>query len=351
MLQVHRNAFLNGSTIRVGVIGLGYWGPNLVRVFESNPGSAVVGVTDIDESRSIAITHRYPSVDPFAGTDELLASHVDAVVIATPLASHFPLALQALQRGKHVLVEKPFTATAAQAEILVAEADKRGLTLMVDHTFVYNPAVARLQEMIQEGHLGDLLYLDSRRINLGLFRSDADVVWDLAVHDLSILDFLIGKHPTAVSAVGAAHIDGHKNNTAFITLQYADQFVAHIDVNWLSPVKVRQMLVGGSQRMVIYDDLAPDNRLRVYDCGVNGLSADDPDYCRRVEYRFGDMWAPHISSVEPLTVLAAHFTDCIRHGAPPRSDGRSGLRIARLLEATTKSLRQGGAPVTLKTET
>lgn len=347
MHQAQNLSTTHARTLRIGVVGLGYWGPNLVRVFAENAGATVVGVADTVPARCRALSAQYPGVQTFTSAEALIGSDLDAVVIATPLATHYPLALAALRSGKHVLVEKPFTASAQQAEFLAQEARRLGLTLMVDHTFVYNPAVTRLAEMIGEGHLGDLLYFDSRRINLGLFRPDSDVIWDLAVHDLSILDFLVDATPSAVSAVGAAHIAGHRNNTAFVTLQYPNQFVAHIDVNWLSPVKVRQLLVGGSRKMVIYDDLAGDNRLRVYDCGVDGLAPDDPDYQRRVEYRIGDMWAPRIASREPLADLATHFVACITDGAEPRTGADSAIRIARILEAATKSLGLGGAPVRL----
>jgi len=252
-----------------------------------------------------------------------------------------------LRAGKHVLVEKPFTATADQARILIADAQNRGRTLMVDHTFVYNPSVKLLGKMIAENHLGDLLYFDSRRINLGVFQPDADVIWDLAVHDFSILDYLVAQPPSAVSAVGAAHIDGHPNNTAFITLQYPSQFVAHIDVNWLSPVKVRQTLIGGNRRMVIYDDLSRDNPVKVYDCGAEGIHGEDSTYTRRIDYRFGDMWAPHVPAAEPLAGLAAHFLECIAGRGVPKSGGDAGLRIVRILEAASESVRRDGAPVSL----
>ncbi len=347
MHQTRNLSTARTRSLRIGVVGLGYWGPNLVRVFAENPGATVVGVADTVPTRCQTLTAKYSGVRSFATAEALIGSDLDAVVIATPLATHYPLALAALRSGKHVLVEKPFTASAQQAEFLATEARRLGLTLMVDHTFVYNPAVTRLAEMIGAGQLGDLLYFDSRRINLGLFRPDSDVIWDLAVHDLSILDFLVDATPSAVSAVGAAHIAGHRNNTAFVTLQYPNQFVAHIDVNWLSPVKVRQLLVGGSRKMVIYDDLAADNRLRVYDCGVDGLAPDDPDYQRRVEYRVGDMWAPRITAREPLADMAAHFVACITGGAEPRTGAESAIRITRILEAATQSLGQGGTPVSL----
>jgi predicted dehydrogenase len=334
--------------LRVAVIGLGYWGPKLVRVFQADRRSLVTAVADVNIDHASAIKELYPSVEIYgSAADLILSGRADAVAIATPLESHFAIALQALNAGMHVFVEKPFTASPSEAEMLIAEADKRGLTILVDHTFVYHPAVVRLIELVKKDALGELLYFDSRRINLGLFRPDSDVVWDLAVHDLSILDSLLDDAPVSISAIGAAHIEGHPHNTAFITLQYANKFVAHVGVNWMSPVKVRQLLVGGSKKMVIYDDLTVENRLRIYDCGVEGLNASDPEYLRRVEYRVGDMWAPQISSSEPLAEAASHFIDCIKGAAVPRSDGAAGLRVVRLLDAASKSLHQGGAPVRL----
>jgi predicted dehydrogenase len=281
----------------------------------------------------------------FTCGSELIASGIDAVVIAAPLREHYTLAVEALNAGKHVLVEKPFTASSEQAQDLIRLGQEKNLVVMVDHTFVYNPAVLLLADLIKKSELGDLLYFDSRRINLGLFRPDADVVWDLAVHDLAILDYLVGVRPSVISAVGAAHLDGLPNNTAFVTLQYPNQFVAHIDVNWLSPVKVRQLLIGGSRKMVIYDDLAVENRVRVYDCGADGLYGQDPDYRKRIDYRFGDMWAPHIAAKEPLAELAAHFGDCITGRAQPRSGADAGLRVVRMLEIASLSQRMGGAPL------
>ena len=307
-------------------------------------------MADFRADRCDRLRVRYPTIHSFATADELIGSDVQAVVIATPLAHHFPIALRALQAGKHVLIEKPFTSTAAEAQILIDEAAKRKLTLLVDHTFVYNPAVSKLRDLITSGELGELLYFDSQRINLGLFQSDSDVVWDLAVHDLAILHHLTGDIPVSVAAVGAVHLEGHPVNTAFITMQYARRFIAHVNVNWLSPVKVRQLIVGGSKRMVIYDDLGPGNKIRVYDCGAEGLAADDPDYRRRVDYRFGDMWAPHVDPAEPLGRLATHFVACIEKRAEPLSGGDAGLHVVRLLEAAKASIEKSGTPVPFATE-
>jgi predicted dehydrogenase len=331
--------------LKVGVIGLGYWGPNLVRVFSASKRSTVTAVADTRSDRRARVKDQYPHILVLDSADDLIGEDIDAVVIATPLRDHYTLASKALAAGKHILVEKPFVATSAQAATINRMAREAGRVVMVDHTFVYNPAVNFLERLIGRKELGDLLYFDSRRINLGLFQPDSDVVWDLAVHDLAILDCLVGTTPSVITAVGAAHLDGHPHNTAFITLQYPSQFVAHIDVNWLSPVKVRQMLIGGSKRMVIYDDLALENRLRVYDCGADGLNSEDASYRKRVDYRVGDMWAPHIPNVEPLAELASHFIDCIYGLAEPRSGGDAGLRIVKLLEGATESLRLGGVPV------
>jgi predicted dehydrogenase len=337
-----------GHVIKIGIVGLGYWGPNLVRVFMEQGAGGQVRVTaaaDANEARRQIIHAKYPALQLFNDAHALIKSDVDAVVVATPLAHHFPIALAALQAGKHVLVEKPLTPTSAEAETLIAEAHQRGLTLMVDHTFVYNPAVVRLREMIARGDLGELLYFDSQRINLGLFQPDTDVMWDLAVHDMAILDYLHGATPTSVSAIGVAHLAGHPENTAFITMQYPTKFIAHINVNWLSPVKIRQLLIGGSRRMVVYDDMAPGNKLRIYDAGAERLTEDDPQYLRRVEYRLGDMLAPYVSDAEPLATLAAHFIKCIQGKETPRSGGDAGLRIVRLLEAATESVRKNGLPI------
>lgn len=333
--------------IRVGVVGLGYWGPNLVRVFSENAATKVVAVADFRDDRRSKIEMRYPTVRGFKTADEMFDAGVDAVVIATPLAQHFPLALAALKAGKHVLVEKPFTATTEQADQLISESERRGLTLMVDHTFVYNPVVMHLREMISAGDLGDLLYFDSQRINLGLFQPDSDVIWDLAVHDLAILDYLVDYTPSSVSAVGAAHLDGYPENTAFMTLQYQARFIAHINVNWLSPVKVRQILISGSRRMVVYDDLAQGAKLRVFDCGAEKLAADDPGYMRRVEYRFGDMLAPYIPHSEPLANLANHFVRCIEGREKPRTGGIAGRRVIETLDAAGRSIKGRGAPISL----
>jgi predicted dehydrogenase len=280
----------------------------------------------------------------------LLDPEIDAVAIATPVSSHFRLAMQALEAGKHVLVEKPLALNSEQASILVEEAERRGLVLMVDHTFVYHGAVQRIRDLVRSGHLGRLHYFDSTRVNLGLFQRDVDVLWDLAVHDLSIMDYVLEKTPTAVAATGAAHVPGRPVNIAYLTCFFEDSLIAHINVNWLAPVKVRRTLLGGDRQMIVYDDLEPSEKVKVYDRGItlgSGPAGPDGPYEMLVGYRTGDMWAPKVSSTEALSVETQHFVECVVEGKSPITDGRAGLRIVRILEAATASLRQGGCPVQL----
>ena len=266
-------------TVRFGVIGYGYWGPNIVRNIAETPGARLVAVCDLDSGRRALVERRFPGVRAESDAAALVAaSDIDAVAIATPVASHFPLALAALQAGKHVLVEKPMTATAEQARILIDEAERRGLTLMVDHTFCYTGAVTRIKELVDRGELGDLYYYDSLRVNLGLFQHDVNVIWDLAVHDLSILDFIAPHQPVAVSAVGMSHVTGAPENIAYITVFYDTDFIAHVNVNWLAPVKVRKTLLGGSQKMVVYDDLEPSEKVKVYDKGITTTPSTEQIY-------------------------------------------------------------------------
>jgi predicted dehydrogenase len=332
--------------IRVAVIGYGYWGPNLVRNFNQTDGAAVVAVCDRSDERRWAVERLYPAVRTYAEVDDVLAAQdVDAVAIATPVSTHFDLAMRALAAGKHVLVEKPMTSTVAEAETLVAEADDRGLTLMVDHTFVYTSAVRKIRDLITDGGLGELYYYDSVRVNLGLFQHDVSVLWDLAVHDLSIMDFLLDRTPTHVSAVGMSHVHGEPINMAYLTCHFDDRLIAHFHVNWLAPVKVRQTMICGSERMVVFDDIETSEKVKVYDKGiiVGDRRADLVE--RHVGYRTGDMWAPRLDTVEALGVEAAHFVDCVTNGTRPCTDGQAGLRVVRILEAATKSLADRGTPV------
>lgn len=336
------------STIGIGVIGYGYWGPNLVRNFAEAPGARVVAVSDLRQQRLDEIHGRYPAITTTTDYRDLLRDPlIDAVVIATPVSSHFPLAMEALQAGKHVFVEKPLAASVAEGEQLLETAARCGRLLMVDHTFVYTSAVRKIKELVNSGRLGRLYYYDSVRVNLGLVQQDVNVLWDLAVHDLSIMDYVLGRQPYAVAATGATHIPGKPVNTAYLTCFFAENVLAHFHVNWLAPVKIRRTLIGGDCQMIVYDDLEPSEKIKVYDKGItldDGSGAQD----LRVGYRSGDMWAPHLGLTEALKVEAQHFIECIERGLTPDTDGAAGLRVVRILEAATESLMQGGRPIGLR---
>jgi predicted dehydrogenase len=334
--------------ITVGVIGYGYWGPNLVRNFSEAPGGRVGFVTDIRAERLPQITARYPGMKVSVDSRDLLRDPaVDAVVVATPVSTHFDLAMAALRAGKHVLVEKPMTATSDQSLALIDEAEKRGLVLMVDHTFVYTNAVRKIRELTQGGDLGDIYYYDSVRINLGLFQHDVNVLWDLAVHDLSIMDFVLGQTPVSVSATGLAHVSGQPENIAYMTMFFEGRLIAHVHVNWLAPVKVRRTLLGGSRRMIVFDDLEASEKIKVYDRGISVNPSQENVYQMLIGYRAGDMWAPQLGVTEALQTEARHFIDCIANRKRPITDGHAGLRVVRLLEAATHSMSNHGRLVPL----
>jgi predicted dehydrogenase len=334
--------------IRIGVIGYGYWGPNLVRNFAETPGAEVRAVCDLRAERRALLRTRYPGLQTPAEPDSIMADpDIDAVVIATPVSTHHDLALLALRAGKHVLVEKPLASTSEEGRRMVDEADQRQRVLMVDHTFVYTGAVRRMRELIDDGSLGEIYYYDSVRVNLGMFQHDVSVLWDLAVHDLSIMDYLLIGRPVAVSATGMSHLPGQPENVAYLTLFFADRRVAHIHVNWLAPVKVRRTLIGGSQKMVVYDDLEPSEKVKVYDKGVTVDHQPDGVYQMLIGYRTGDMWAPRLDTTEALRREAETFIRAIETGEPPPTDGRVGLRVVETLEAATRSLAARGRPVDL----
>jgi predicted dehydrogenase len=334
--------------IGIGVIGYGYWGPNLVRNFNSTDGARVIAVCDQSPARRAQVEAHYPAVKTFADAREMLAdSDVDAVAIATPVSSHFELGMLALQAGKHVLIEKPITTTSEQASQLIDEADKRRLVLMVDHTFVYTTVVRKIKELIEQGSLGQLFYYDSVRVNLGLFQHDVNVLWDLAVHDLSIMDFVLGRPPRMVAATGVASVPGQPESLAYLTCFFDDNLIAHFHVNWLAPVKIRRTMIGGSHKMIEWDDMQLSEKLRIYDKGITVNSGPEGVYQLKVGYRAGDMWAPHLNNVEALQVEARHFIDSIGSGRRPTTDGRAGLRVVRILEAASKSVAQHGQPVQL----
>jgi predicted dehydrogenase len=335
--------------IRVGVIGYGYWGPNLVRNFAELPGVQVAAVSDLRPERLALVKSRYPSVHTMADHREMLAdSGIDAVAIATPISTHSDLAMQALQADKHVLVEKPLAARSEHAIRLIEEAERRHRVLMVDHTFVYTGAVRKIQELIRSDALGDIYYYDSVRVNLGLFQHDVDVIWDLAVHDLSIMDYVLPYRPCAVSATGMSHFPGQPENIAYLTLFFDEALIAHMHVNWLAPVKVRRTLIGGSQKMIVYDDLEPSEKIKVYDKGISRTSGAESVYQMLISYRTGDMWAPQLDSTEALRTELRHFVRCIEHGQTPLTGGEVGLRIVEILEAASRSMAERGRPIELE---
>jgi predicted dehydrogenase len=332
--------------IRIGVLGYGYWGPNLVRNFAESAGTAVAAVADLDAKKLELLKRRYPAIRTTTRFQELLQDPaIDAVAIATPVGTHFELGMAALRAGKHLWLEKPMTETLLQARKLLDEADRRQRTVFVDHTFIYTGAVRKMGELIRSGDLGSVYYYDSTRVNLGLFQRDVNVISDLAVHDFSILDYLLGEHPAAVSASGINHFPGTPENLAYITLFYDSGTIAHANVSWLAPVKVRQILVGGSKRMIIYDDVEPSEKVKVYDKGISFTEDPKQIYEMRVGYRTGDMWAPKLDATEALRVASEHFVDCLEHGKAPQTDGQLGIRVVELIEAATSSMRGRGETV------
>lgn len=332
--------------VGIGIIGYGYWGPNLVRNFADLSGAQVVAVSDLRKDRLELVSRRYPGIRTTTDHSELIRDpKVDAVAIATPVSTHFELALAALREGKHVFVEKPFTETSEHALRLIDEAAKGKRLIQVDHTFVYTGAVKKIREIVTSGDLGDLLYYDSVRINLGLFQHDVNVIWDLATHDLSIMDYVASGRPVAVSATGISHVVGEPENVAYLTVFFdGAPSIAHIHVNWLAPVKLRRTLIGGSRKMIVYDDLEPSEKVKVFD---RGISLDV--YNQMISYRAGDMWAPNIPLTEALRTEVDHFVSCIEKGSQPLTDGQAGLRVVRILEAATRSLREHGRPAEVST--
>ena len=336
--------------IRVAVIGTGYWGPNLIRNFSACPQTELVAACDRDRDRLEKVLRGYPSVHALESLQAVLQrDDVDAVAVATPVATHGPIGLAALQAGKHVLLEKPMAASVREAEELVRTADQMGLTLMVDHTFLYSAPVQRIKQIVDSGELGQIYFVDSVRINLGLFQHDINVVWDLAPHDLSIMDLLIGRLPKSLSAFGACHADGHSEieDVAYLNLDFGGGMLASFHVNWLSPVKIRHFVVGGSRKGLVYNDLLPDEKIRVYDRGITVSHDQETKRGILVGYRTGDVWAPHVDRVEPLQVMVSHFAECVADGKRPLTDGEAGLRIVRILEAAQRSIKAQGGRITL----
>ena len=331
-------------TLNVGVIGYGYWGPNLVRNYVETPGSQVVAVSDVRSERLSEVQKRYPFIKTSTDNKDLFNDPtIDAILISTPVSSHYELAMQALQAGKHVLLEKPITQQSDQARRLIEEAARRKRVLMVDHTFIYTGAIRKIHDLITSGEIGDLYYYDSVRVNLGLFQHDVSVLWDLAVHDLSIMDYLLGEKSIAVSASGISHIPGEPENIAYLTIFLENNLIAHIHVNWLAPVKIRRTLIGGSHKMIVYDDLEPSEKVKVYDRGIC-LNDETSVYKMLISYRTGDVWIPGLDQTEALRTQAMHFIECVETGKTPITDGQAGLRVVKLLEAATQSMAKRGQP-------
>jgi len=333
--------------IRIGVIGYGYWGPNIVRNFHTHEKSEVVLVCDNSTKCQERLRKAHPSISFTMDANDILKSpDIDLVAVVTPVWTHYELAKAALENGKHVFVEKPFTCNTQQAEELIELADRKNLKIMVDHTFLFTGAVKKIRQMVDEGALGDLYYYDSLRVNLGLFQHDVNVIWDLAPHDLSIMDHVIKEKAEAVVATGEKHLNGVED-IAFITVYFPKRIIAHINVNWLSPVKVRTTLIGGEKKMLVWNDLEADEKIKIYDKGVSMSTNPSNLHQLLVSYRSGDMWAPQVEQIEALRAETGYFLKCIEENKTPFNDGINGLRVVRLLEAAEKSVSQRGALVTL----
>jgi len=333
--------------MKIAIIGLGYWGPNLVRNFVGQPGVEGVVCFDVQAKKLEKIRHKFPMVEALTSYDEILKRpDITAVAIVTPASTHYSLGLQALEAGKHLLLEKPMATTAKEAEHLIAVAEKNNLRILVDHTFVYTGAVKKIKELIDAETVGDVLYFDSVRVNLGLFQHDTNVIWDLAPHDISIMHYVIPGKPRSVHALGVNHYNGVED-MAYITVQHDDKLMSHFHVNWLSPVKIRRILIGGSKHMIVYDDMQPSEKVRVYDKGVE-ITEEESLYRSLVQYRIGDMFAPRIEESEALSLMAAEFIQSITNGTAPVTDGKFGYEVVRVLEAANQSLRNGGQRVFLE---
>ena len=339
------------SQLKIAVIGAGYWGPNLIRNFSATPGIEVAYVCDLDEARLADVARKFRVTKTTTRYEDVLADPtVDAVALATPVSTHRPLGERALDAGKHLWVEKPLAGTVADAEALVAAAKRNDRRLFVDHTFVYTPAIRKIRELIAAGELGDILYFDSVRVNLGLFQSDTNVLWDLGPHDLSIAQHVLNVRPRAVSAVGIRHVEGAHENMAYVSLRHEGSLISHFHFNWLAPVKVRFTMIGGSKKMIVYDDLETVEKIKVYDKGIDVTRVETDVEARRramVSYRTGDMWSPRLDATEALALAARDFAGAIRENRPPISDGAFGLDIVRSLAAAQASMDADGRFITI----
>ena len=336
--------------VEVGVAGVGYWGPKIVRNLYETDGSVLSWIIDRDGDRLSRIGQQYPAVRTSQQFEDLLHSSVEAIVLATPIRTHHALAKQALLSGKHVMVEKPLAASASECAELIEIAEANGLTLMVGHTFEYNAAIRALRDIVASGELGEIFYIDSARLNLGLFHRDVNVIWDLAPHDLSIFCYVLQRSPISVSAHGAAHIQAGVHDVAFVDVMFPGNVIGNIHVSWLNPRKVRSVTIVGSKKMVVCDDLEDVEKIRIYDKGVtlpfeaNQLPFETDRFQDfHLSYRYGGITIPHVPFAEPLRTQCEHFLDCIRTGRRPQSDGRVGLKVVQLLEAADRSLHNSGA--------
>ncbi|UCF64023.1 MAG: Gfo/Idh/MocA family oxidoreductase [bacterium] len=331
-----------------GVVGVGYWGPNIIRNLVANKKFTVKYCSDLKSQRMDHITSLYPTVKTTKDYKEIINDpKIDVVAICTPVFSHFEIAVAALKAGKHILIEKPMTSTTAQAEELINLAEQKNLTILVDHTFLFTGAVQKIKELVDSGDIGDIYYFDSVRVNLGLFQHDVNVVWDLAPHDISIMDHIIGRSAESIAATGSDHVGNGLEDVAYVTVFYPDNIIAHIHVNWLSPVKIRQTQISGTRKMIVWDDNSPSEKIKIYDKGIEVVQTTDQIYNTLIQYRTGDMYCPKIPQTEALAVELDHFAACLESGTKPISDGYSGLRVVQILESSEKSIKNRGKEIRL----
>ncbi len=331
--------------IKIGVIGYGYWGPNVVRNFLSTKGAQIISICDINKDALDKARKNYPKLKMVSDSSEVLTSpEIDAVAIVTPVYTHFELAKKAIENGKHIFVEKPFTSSVAEAEELIELAEKKNIKIMVDHTFLFTGAVRKIKKLIEDGTLGNIYYFDSTRVNLGLFQHDINVIWDLAPHDLSIMDYVIQEKPSGITATGIEHFGRGLEDVAYITVFFDSNIIAHFNVNWLSPVKIRMTLIGGEKKMLVWNDLESDEKVKIYDRGVN-VEDKKGIYELLVSYRSGDIWTPMVEETEALKLEAEYFVACIENNKTPINDGHAGLRVVKILEASDLSIKNNGKMV------
>ncbi len=331
--------------IKIGIIGYGYWGPNVVRNFLSTKGAQIISICDINKDALNKARKNYPKLEMVSDSSEILtSSEIDAVAIVTPVYTHFELAKKAIENGKHIFVEKPFTSSVAEAEELIELAEKKNVKIMVDHTFLFTGAVRKIKKLIEDGTLGNIYYFDSTRVNLGLFQHDINVIWDLAPHDLSIMDYVIQEKPSGITATGIEHFGRGLEDVAYITVFFDKDIIAHFNVNWLSPVKIRMTLIGGEKKMLVWNDLESDEKVKIYDRGVN-VEDKKGIYELLVSYRSGDIWTPMVEETEALKLEAEYFIDCIEKNKTPINDGHAGLRVVKILEASNLSIKNNGKMV------